>query len=113
EETTIFYWDRGTSLLKDVAYPYGHAIHKYIEAILLYRDEKNFQAIYMLNEAKQLNNDRNLLNNIVLMEANIYLKIEKYDGASKNYNALVVNSDIYEKEYLSAQAYLGLATLNM
>ncbi len=113
DETTIFYWDRGTSLLKDVAYPYGHAIHKYIEAILLYRDEKNFQAIYMLNEAKQLNNDRNLLNNIVLMEANIYLKIEKYDGASKNYNALVVNSDIYEKEYLSAQAYLGLANLNM
>ena len=111
DETTIFYWDRGKTLLKETSYPYGNAIHKYIEAVLLYKEGKNFQAIYMLNEAKQLNNDRNLLNNIVLMEANIYLKIEKYDGASKNYNALVVNSDIYEKDYLSTQAYLGLAEL--
>lgn len=112
EETAIFYWDRGKTLLKETSYPYGNAIHKFIEAVLLYRDGKNFQAIYMLNEAKQLNNDRNLLNNIVLMEANIYLKIEKYDGASKNFNALVVNSDIYEKEYLATKAYLGLASLN-
>lgn len=112
EETTIFYWDRGKTLLKGIEYPYGEAIHKYIEAILLYRDGKNFQAIYMLNEARQLNNDRNLLNNIVLMEANIYLKIEKYDSASKNYNSLVVNNDIYEKDYLAAKANLGLAETN-
>lgn len=113
EESSLFYWDRGATLLQDIAYPYGQAFHKYIEAILLFREGKNFQAIYMLNEAKNLSNDRNLLNNITLMEAAIYLQIEKYDGASKNYNALVVNSDPFEKDYLALQAYLGLAQLNM
>ena len=61
-ENTQFFWDRTNVLLKDVEYPYGTAVHKYIEALLLFRNGKNFQAIYMLNEAKQLNNDRNLLN---------------------------------------------------
>ena len=111
EENTQFYWDRANVLLKDVEYPYGTAVHKYIEALLLFQNGKNFQAIYMLNEAKQLNNDRNLLNLINLAEANIYLKIEKYESAAKNFNALVVNSDIYEKEYLTTKAYLGLARL--
>jgi signal transduction histidine kinase/CheY-like chemotaxis protein len=111
EENTQFFWDRTNVLLKDVEYPYGTAVHKYIEALLLFRNGKNFQAIYMLNEAKQLNNDRNLLNLISLAEADIYLKIEKYDSAAKNFNSLVVNSDIYEKEYLTTKAYLGLAKL--
>src|SRR5690606_32593661 len=111
EENTQFFWDRANVLLKDVEYPYGTAVHKYIEALLLFGNGKNFQAIYMLNEAKQLNNDRNLLNLIGLAEANIYLKIEKYDSAAKNFNSLVVNSDVYEKEYLTTKAYLGLANL--
>ncbi len=110
-ETTIFYWDRAKVLLDAIAYPYGSAMHKYIEAILLFRKDQNFQAIYMLNDAKQLNNDRNLLNNILLAEADIYLNIEKYDSATKNYNSLVVNNDIYEKDYLATKAYLGLARL--
>ncbi|WP_322931379.1 hypothetical protein [Arenibacter sp. GZD-96] len=99
EDSALFYWDRGTTLLTDIAYPYGNAIHKFIEATLLYRDSKYFQAIYMLNEAKQLSNDRNLLNHITLLEGNIYLQIEKYDNATKNYNALAVNSDLLEKNY--------------
>ncbi|MCG2461917.1 response regulator [Flavobacteriaceae bacterium F89] len=111
QDNTQFFWDRTNVLLKDVEYPYGTAVHKYIEALLLFRSGKNFQAIYMLNEAKQLNNDRNLLNLISLAEANIYLKIEKYDSAEKNFNSLVVNSDIYEKDYLTTKAYLGLANL--
>ncbi|MEO0527308.1 MAG: response regulator [Bacteroidota bacterium] len=111
-ETTLFYWDRAKVLLDDVEYPYGNALHKYIEAIILFGKEQNFQAIYMLNDARKLNNDRNLLNNILLAEAYIYLKIEKYDSAEKNFNSLVVNNDIYEKDYLATQAYLGLAQLN-
>ena len=110
-ETTLFYWDRATVLLNDLEYPYGHAVHKYIESILLYDSGNNFQAIFMLNESKQLSNDRNLLNNILLLEANIFLTIEKYDSAALNFNSLVVNNDVFEKESLMARSHLGLAKL--
>ena len=110
-ETTLFYWDRATVLLNELAYPYGQAVHKYIESILLYDSGNNFQAIFMLNESKQLSNDRNLLNNILLLEANIYLTIEKYDSAALNFNSLVVNTDVFEKESLTARAHMGLARL--
>lgn len=112
-KTTKFYWDRAQTLLKDIEYPYGDAIYKYIEAILLFKEEQNFQAIFMLNEARQLNNDRNFFNNILLVEGNIYLNLEKYDSASKNFNSLVVNTDIYEKEYLATRAHVGLAKTNI
>lgn len=111
EGDTQFYWDRASVLLKDTAYPYGDAIHKYIEAILLYRSDQNFQALSMLEKAKQLNNDRNFFNNILLAEAQVYLNLEKYESATKNLNSLVVNTDIYEKDFLATQAYLGLAEL--
>ena len=111
-ETTIFYWDRASVLLNDLAYPYGQAVHKYIEAQLLFDSGNNFQAIYMLNEARQLSNDRNLLNNILLLEAEIYLSIEKYDSAATNFNSLVVNKDVFEQEALSTKAHMGLARLN-
>jgi len=110
-ETTLFYWDRATVLLNDLEYPYGLAVHKYIESILLYDSGNNFQAIFMLNESKQLSNDRNLLNNILLLEANIYLSIEKYDSAALNFNSLVVNNDVFEKESLMVKSHLGLARL--
>lgn len=109
EGDTQFYWDRASVLLKDVAYPYGDAIHKHVEAILLYRAHQNFQALSMLEKAKQLNNDRNFFNNILLTEAKVYMNLERYDNAIKNLNSLVVNTDIYEKDYLTTQAYLGLA----
>ena len=110
-ETTLFYWDRAAVLLNELEYPYGHAVHKYIESILLFDSGNNFQAIFMLNESKQLSNDRNLLNNILLLEANIYLSIEKYDSAALNFNSLVVNNDVFEKESLMTRAHLGLAKL--
>jgi len=113
EGDTEFYWDRASVLMKDIAYPYGDAMHKYIEAILLHRSNRNFQALFMLNEAKQLNNDRNFYNNLILTEAKVYLSLEKYDSATKNLNSLIVNTDIYEKEYLTTQAYLTLAELNL
>ncbi len=110
-ETTIFYWDRATVILNDLAYPYGYAVHKYIEATLLYDSGLFFQAIFMLNEAKRLSNDRNLLNNILLLEAKIFVSIDKIESAELSYNSLVVNQDVFEKEYLQTQAYLGLTRL--
>jgi len=111
-EDTKFYWDRATTALEDLEYPYGNGVHKYVEALLLYQDAQNFQSLAVLEQAKQLNNDRNFLNNILLTEANIYLDLKKYKEATKNLNSLVVNTDIYEKEYLATRAYLGLAKLN-
>ncbi|MEO9894352.1 response regulator [Aurantibacter sp.] len=109
EDTTLFYWDRAKALLKDIEYPYGNAIHKYIEGVIEFKNEKSFQARYLLDEAKQLNNDRNMFNNILLVEGNIFLNQEKYDDAQKNFNSLVINTDIYEKEFLATNAHLGLA----
>ncbi|MGC1514823.1 MAG: ATP-binding protein, partial [Maribacter sp.] len=94
-------------------HPFGDAMHKYIEAILLHRSKRNFQALFMLNEAKQLSNDRNFYNNLLLTEAKVYLDLEKYESASKNLNSLLINTDTKEKEYLISQAYLMLATLNL
>jgi len=111
DESAQYYADRAKSLLKDISYPYGEATHKYIDAIISYKGGKNFLAISMLNEAKQINNDRNLLNNILFVEGHIFLNLEKYESATKNFNALVVNTDIYEKDYLAARAYLKLAEI--
>ncbi|UOY07482.1 response regulator [Muricauda sp. SCSIO 64092] len=110
-ETTIFYWDRAGVLLKDIEYPYGEAVHKFIDGTLLYRSGNNFQALSLLDEAKKLTNDKNLLNNMLLAEANIFLNIEKFDNASTNYYALLVNSDEFERAYLATLANLGLATM--
>lgn len=112
-ETTLFYRDRAGILLKDLAYPHGEAQLKFIDATLLYREGNNFQAINMLEEAKVLSNERNLANNILLAEANIFMNIEKYDEASTNFNALLVNADDKERAYLATQANLGLAKMNL
>ncbi len=112
-ETTLFYRDRAAILLNDLAYPHGEAQLKFIDATLLYREGNNFQAINMLEEAKVLSNDRNLANNILLAEANIYMNIEKYDDASTNFNALLVNADEKERAYLATRANIGLARMNL
>jgi len=100
EETAEIFWDRSKAFLEDIEYPYGDAIFRYIEAQMLYRKGNNFQALSMLDEAKQLSNNRNFFNNILLLEGDIYVNLEKYEVASKNYNSLIVNTDVYEKEYL-------------
>ena len=112
EDTAEFYLDRAKVFLKNSEYPYGNSICKYIDAKLLYARGNDYQAIYMLNEAGQLNNDRNFYNNKLLLEGTIYVNLGKYDIARKNFNSLLVNTDIYEKDYLAARAYLGLSTLN-
>ena len=108
-----FYWDRAKGKLADLEYPYGKATHKFIEAIGKFEDGNNYQAIADLEETRQLSNDRNLINNILLVEGNIYLKLEKYEIASKNFNSLIINTDPYEQEYLTTNAYMGLAKLNL
>lgn len=112
EDRALFFLDRAKTLLKDVEYPYGNAIYRYVDALVLFKNDKSFQALLMLEQAKQLNNDRNFFNKILLVEGDIYTSLEKYDVASKNYNSLIVNTDIYEKDYLATRAYLGLAALH-
>ncbi len=111
EETAEIFWDRSKAFLEDIEYPYGDAIFRYIEAKMLYRKGNNFQALSMLEEAKQLSNDRNFFNHILLLEGDIYVDLEKYEVATKNYNSLVVNTDLFEKAYLASRAHLGLSTL--
>ncbi len=113
EKNSLFYWDRAKVLLKEVEYPFGNAVQKFVDAVLQYRAGNNFQAIFQLGEAKQLSNDRNLFNNISLVEGNIYLTLEKYDAASKNFNSLIVNTDPFEQQFLSTKAYLGMSKLNL
>ncbi|VAW12364.1 Histidine kinase [hydrothermal vent metagenome] len=113
EDSALLYKDRAKALLKDVEYPYGEAIYGYIDALIFFKNGKNFQALLTLNEAKQRNNNRNFFNNILLVEGDIYVNLEKYDVASKNYNSLIINTDVHEKEYLATRAYLGLAELNL
>ncbi len=110
-ETTEFYWDRASVLLKEIEYPYADAVHKFIEARLLFKAENKFQARQKLEEARKLNNDKNLLNNILLLEADIFAVLENYDEATINYNALLVNSDEKERAFLATKANLGLANL--
>ena len=112
EVTALFYWDRASVILESIEYPYGTAVHRYLEALMLTREGNYFQSIFKLNQAKELNNDRNLFHHITLLEADNYTQIEKFETAETNYNSLLVNNDPYEKAYFQTQAYLGLARLN-
>ena len=111
DQSTQFYSDRASVLLKDIEYPYGDAVHKYIDATLLFRSGNKFQARQKLEEARSLSNDKNLLNNMLLLEAHIFSELDNYDEASKNYNALLVNSDEKERAFLATQSNLGLANM--
>lgn len=112
-ETAIFYWDRASILLKDTSYSYGEAFHLYLDAALRYGEGNNFQALKQLEESRKVSNNRNLTNNILLLEARIYSNIEKYDDAVKNLHALIVNSDEEERAYLATMANLELAKISV
>ncbi|MGB5555809.1 MAG: ATP-binding protein [Flavobacteriaceae bacterium] len=107
-----FYSDRAKGMLEEIEYPYGDAMQKYIEAIRLYKEDNKYRAIYALEEARQLNNDRNFFNNILLTEGKIYFDLGKFEAASKNFNSLIINTDLQEKNYLATRAYLGLAQVH-
>ncbi|MCL6275201.1 ATP-binding protein [Muricauda sp. 2012CJ35-5] len=112
-ETTIFYWDRASILLKELSYSYGQAFHNYLDAALRYDEGNNFQSLKLLEESRKLSNNRNLGNNILLLEAYIFTNIEKYDDAIKNLHALIVNSDDKERPYLATKANLQLAKISV
>ncbi len=107
-----FYQARAEKMLETYrSYPSGEGFSKFVEAMLLFDSDLNFRARQSLNAAKELSNDRNLLNNMVLLEGLIYMRIEDYEKATVSFNALLVNSDPIEKEYLITRANLGLAEL--
>ncbi len=112
-ETAIFYWDRASILLRDTSYSYGQAFHLYLDAAIRYDEGNNFQALKQLEESRKVSNNRNLTNNILLLEADIYTNIEKYDDAIKNLHALIVNSDDKERAYLATRANLQLAKISI
>ncbi|PWL37475.1 hybrid sensor histidine kinase/response regulator [Flagellimonas aquimarina] len=112
-ETTIFYWDRASILLKDLSYSFGQAFHNYLEAAVRFDEGNNFQSLKLLEESRKLSNNRNLSNNILLLEAYIYTNIEKYEDAIKNLHALIVNSDDKERPYLATKANLQLAKISL
>lgn len=112
-ETTIFYWDRASILLKELSYSYGQAFHNYLDAALRYDEGNNFQSLKLLEESRKLSNNRNLGNNILLLEAYIFTNIEKYEDAIKNLHALIVNSDDKERPYLATKANLQLAKISV
>ena len=112
-ETTVFYWDRASMLLKDLSYSYGQAFHNYLEAALRFDEGNNFQSLKLLEESRKLSNNRNLSNNILLLEAYIFANITNYDDAIKNLHALIVNSDDKERAYLATKANLQLAKISL
>ncbi|WP_420602491.1 ATP-binding protein [Flagellimonas sp.] len=112
-ETTVFYWDRASILLKDLSYSYGQAFHNYLEAALRFDEGNNFQSLKLLEESRKLSNNRNLSNNILLLEAYIFANITNYDDAIKNLHALIVNSDDKERAYLATKANLQLAKISL
>ncbi|WP_262420279.1 hybrid sensor histidine kinase/response regulator [Flagellimonas meishanensis] len=112
-ETAVFYWDRASILLKDISYSYGQAFHLYVDAALRFDEGNNFQSLKSLEESRLLSNNRNLSNNILLLEAYIFTNIEKYEAAIKNLHALIVNSDDKERAYLATKANLQLAKISL
>ncbi len=112
-DTAIFYLERAGDFLKDTSYSYGQAFHLYLDGALRYGEGNNFQALKQLEESRKLSNNRNLTNNILLLEAYIYTNIEKYDDAIKNLHALIVNSDDKERAYLATKANLQLAEISI
>src|SRR5690606_14755948 len=67
----------------------------------------------LLEESRKLSNNRNLGNNILLLEANIQTNLTNYDKAIKNLHALIVNSDDKERAYLATKANLQLSRISV
>ncbi|MEY8019646.1 ATP-binding protein [Muriicola sp. SD30] len=111
-EKAEFYLARANRMLESyLSYPSGEGFSKFVEAKLLFSSDLNFRALQELIDAKKLSNDRNLLNNMVLLEGMIYMRIQDYEKASISFNALLVNTDPIEKNFLTTKAHLGLAQL--
>ncbi len=107
-----FYYDRMNEQLETVEYFYGNAASLYIDARISSMEGNNNLALSKLIEAKKESNDRNLLNRITLSEGEFYAQLpNSTDRAITRFNALRENSDPFEKDYLRARAFVGLADI--
>lgn len=107
------YFDRSSMYLKEMSYPFAEAFHLYLDAAFRFQEGNNFQALKSLQEARKISNNRNLGNNILLLEAYIYTNITNYDDAIKNLHALIVNADDKERAYLATKANLQLSRISI
>ncbi|MCV6631488.1 MAG: ATP-binding protein [Flavobacteriaceae bacterium] len=105
-----FMLDRSKSMLSKVTYPYGAAKSKSVEALIAISDNKIHLAKSLLHSAHKLTNDRNLLNHILLYDGLIYLKQKNLRAAKKNFNALIVNEDLKNKQIFKVKGYLYLGS---
>jgi signal transduction histidine kinase len=112
-DQSILFWERAEIFLKNNEYPYGSAVHKYIDALHLYKQEKYYLANFELDKATQMTNVRNLTLHILLAKGFIYLELPKYNEAVKHFNSLIVNNDSDEKDYIATRAYIGLTELKL
>ncbi len=107
-----FYYDRMNEQLETLEYFYGNAASLYVEGRISSMEGNNNLALSKLIEAKQESNDRNLLNRITLSEGEFYALLpNSTDRAITRFNAVRENSDPYEKDYLRARAFMGLADI--
>jgi signal transduction histidine kinase len=105
-----FYYDRINEQLETVEYFYGNAASLYIQGRISSKEGNNHLALDRLNDAKTESNDRNLLNRITLSEGEFYAMLpNSTDRAITRFNAVRENSDPFEKDYLRARAFMGLA----
>lgn len=113
QESTEFYWSRAKVFLKDNKYLYGEAVHKYLEAKILENQGNYFAALAAVKEVKKLSNDKNLINNTNLLEGLLLVKIGKLQKAEVNFNALLVNSDTKERDFLKVRGNLALSEVKL
>ena len=107
-----FYYDRMNQQLETVEYFYGNAASLYILGRISSKEDNNHLALDYLNDAKTESNDRNLLNRITLLEGEFYTVLpNSTDRAITRFNAIRENSDPFEKDYLRARAFMGLADI--
>ena len=102
------------NLLEDNNYNEGLAQSLLVDAQLVLERDQNLYitALQLVREAKQTNNNRNLLNRAALLEGRIFELMNRPDSAIVRYNSLRgENSDPYEKDYLRSAAHLSIAQL--
>jgi len=107
-----FYYDRMLEQLETVEYFYGNAASLYIQGRISSKEGNHHLALDRLNNAKTESNNRNLLNRITLSEGEFYTMLPNgTDRAITRFNAVRENSDPFEKDYLRARAFMGLADI--
>lgn len=85
------------------------ALKKYAKASLLAFQEKNVDAINLLNDILLQHKGETIEDEALLKQAHLFEKREEYDKAAANYQKLIDN---YSEGILADDAFFGLAELN-